>query len=94
MVSPSAEIHKLGLTGVHPKFRICLTKRELGPLGLPSGDGLATSCSHAAMSGLWASCLIHPPMTLEERNKSGSSHEFGDTSAKVASGDRLAVVPP
>eukprot|EP00972_Heterocapsa_arctica_P011836 1734349-Heterocapsa_arctica.AAC.1 len=21
MVSPSAEIHKLGLTGVHPKFR-------------------------------------------------------------------------
>eukprot|EP00972_Heterocapsa_arctica_P074169 10947260-Heterocapsa_arctica.AAC.1 len=33
-------------------------------------------------------------MKLEERNKSGSIHEFGDTSAKVASGARLAVVPP
>eukprot|EP00972_Heterocapsa_arctica_P016959 2503687-Heterocapsa_arctica.AAC.1 len=71
----------------------------MGLLGLPSGEGVTTSCSHAggamaAMSGFWASFLIHPPMTLEERKRSGSSHECGETSAKVASGARLAVVPP
>eukprot|EP00972_Heterocapsa_arctica_P102306 15074289-Heterocapsa_arctica.AAC.1 len=48
----------------------------------------------SAMSGSWASFLIQPPMTLQERKRSGSSQECGDTSANVASGDRLAVVPP
>eukprot|EP00972_Heterocapsa_arctica_P040725 6002175-Heterocapsa_arctica.AAC.1 len=98
MVSPSAEIHKLELTGVHPKFRFFDQERDRSSRSaVRRGGGI--SCSHAggtllAMSGFWAIFLIHPPMTLEERNKSGSSQEFGETSAKVASGARLAVVPP
>eukprot|EP00972_Heterocapsa_arctica_P033836 4980254-Heterocapsa_arctica.AAC.1 len=85
--------------GDHPRFLIFLTKREIGPLGLPSGEGFLTSWSHAVGTtstrfGLCASFLIHPPTTLEVRKRSGSSHELGETSAKVASGARLAVDPP
>eukprot|EP00972_Heterocapsa_arctica_P030145 4440658-Heterocapsa_arctica.AAC.1 len=46
------------------------------------------------MPGSCASFLIHPPMTLEVRKRLGSNQEWGETRAKVASGERLAVVPP
>eukprot|EP00972_Heterocapsa_arctica_P106563 15696977-Heterocapsa_arctica.AAC.1 len=64
-----------------------LTRREMGPLGLPSGAGYFKSCSQAGgtispMLGSCASFLIHPPIMLEERKRLGSSHEFGDTRAK------------
>eukprot|EP00972_Heterocapsa_arctica_P060395 8906021-Heterocapsa_arctica.AAC.1 len=41
MVPPSAERQMLGPTGDHPKFLIVLAKREIGPLGLLSGEGVS-----------------------------------------------------
>eukprot|EP00972_Heterocapsa_arctica_P110319 16242046-Heterocapsa_arctica.AAC.1 len=70
MGSPCAEIQNSGLTGDQPKLRIFLTRRDTGPLGLPSGAGLSTSSVQAggttsSIPGFWANFFIHPPMMLE-----------------------------
>eukprot|EP00972_Heterocapsa_arctica_P077257 11394867-Heterocapsa_arctica.AAC.1 len=71
----------------------------MGPLGLPEAECGLYSFSQASgtiwsSSGVCATFLTHPPITFAVRKRSGPSQDLGETSAKVASGARLAVVPP
>eukprot|EP00972_Heterocapsa_arctica_P115552 16448388-Heterocapsa_arctica.AAC.1 len=55
----------------------------MGPLGLPEAEGCLYSFSQASgtiwsSSGVCATFLTHPPITLAVRKRSGSSQDLGD----------------